>query len=131
MLFTPSLGLFDCLHHGRLGSISVRGGQRTFDIPLDGVHLNFSAAWEPFKIEDISYFPDMPVSAVSAVLASMVLFHTFVSILILNLLLRKPLSTELFVQAIHSYLTQPLHLDWELFYRQDTKNKTVLDSWKK
>ena len=131
MLFTPSLGLFDCLHHGRLGSIPVVDGQRIFDFSLDGVHLNFADAWEPYKLKDISYFPDMPVSAVSAVLVSMVLFHTFVTILILKLTLGKPFSTELLLQSIHSYLTQPLHLDWELLYRQDTKNNDVVESWKK
>ena len=131
MLFTPSLGLFDCMHHGRLGSLPVKDGHRIFDVALDGLHLNFSAAWEPFEIEDISSFPDMPVTAVSAVLVSMVLFHTFVSILILKLLLRKPFSSELLNQAIHSFLTPPLHLDWELLYKQATKNKTVVESWKK
>ena len=131
ILFTPSLGLFDCLHHGRLGSIPVQDGQRIFDVSLDGVQLNFSNAWEPYKIKDISYFPDMTVSAVSALLVSMVLFHTFVSILILKLLLRKPFGTELFIQAIHSFLTPPLHLDWELLYRRDTKINNVVESWKK
>ena len=131
MLFTPSLGLFDCLHHGRLAAIDVKEGEQIFDISVDGVGVNFSDAWQQFKIKDISHFPDMPVIAVLAILLVMVLFHFVSCSMILNLLLRRPFNTDMFIQGIHSYLSPPLHLDWELLYRKDPETNTVLGCWKK
>ena len=133
LIFTPILGLFDCLHHGRMASIPIsdRGGEELFPFYHDGLQHSFSGAWEPFKIKDISHFPNMPVTAVSGIVISMVLFHIFASSIVLKLILKHPLNTELIIQGIHSFISPPLHYDWELIYRRDMNKLSVLGCWKR
>ena len=131
MLFTPSLGLFDYLHHCRLAAIDVKEGEQIFDISVDGVGVNFSDAWQPFMINDISQFSDIPVIAVLAILMATVLFNIVFITMFMKLSLRRPITTEMFIQVIHTFITPPLHLDWEMLYRQDTEKNTVLGSWKR
>ena len=131
-LFTPSFGLFDTLHHGRLASTHVKNGQRAFDYATDGSPITFSDAWEPFRLEDASHFLEMPITAVLAIMATMFVFHIFASTCVLKLSLRKRLTAKLLVRGLHTLIVPPLHYDWELFYRQDLQqNSSVLTCWKR
>ena len=131
MIFAPSLGLFDCLHHGRLAALPVNDNEMIFEYTHDGVPLNFSNGWEPLKINDISNFPDIPVVFVLAILITMILFHVFASSLIQKQTQQKQFSADLLLQGLYSFISPPLHLDWELFHRQNTENYSVLKCWKR
>ena len=133
MLFTPSLGLFDCLHHGRLAAIAVKDGQRIFDFSSDGSQFNFSDAWKPLEIKDISYFPDIPVIAVLGILITMIILHIFTTSLVLKQCFKQPFRADFVIQGFHSLICPPLHLDWEFFYRlhAHAKDFSVLRSWKR
>ena len=124
LIFTPSLGIFDCLHHGRLAALHS-------DYSANSSAISFSKVWEPLKIKDITDFLDMPVSVVSTIFIVMVLFHIFASSLTQKIILRKPLSAELLFQGLHSFISPPLHLDWELLFRQHTDANSVLFGWKR
>ena len=130
-MFTPSLGLFESLHHGRLASISVVDGQRIFDNSLVGLPINFSDAWQPLKIKDIANFPDLPVMAVLIIFIIMVLLHIFATALLMKIISKHPFGVENIIEALRSFISPPLHLDWELFYRQDIQNISVLCCWKR
>ena len=125
LLFTPSIGTFDCLHHGRLAALGVG------DHSANSSAIGFAEIWEPLKINDITDFLDMPVSVVSIILIIMVLFHIFASSLTQKMILRRPLGAELFFQGLHSFISPPLHLDWELLFRQDSDATSVLNCWKR
>ena len=132
ILFTPSLGLFDCLHHGRLAALHAKDGHHMkFYFSPDGLHMNFSDVWEPLTMKDISYFPDMPVIAVCLILMSMIVFHIFASTLFRKLCLKTQFSADYFLQGLHSFISPPLHFDWELLYGQNTENISVFHCWKR
>ena len=94
--------------------------------------LNFSyGAWEKFKIKDVSDFIDLPNTAVVAILIAMVLFDISSSFLLLKLIYTNTSCVKLLFTGVHSFICPPLHLDWELFYRNDPRKNTVLGSWKR
>ena len=131
LLFTPSLGLFDTLHHGRLATFHVNYGQRIFDYSSDGLPIKFVDAWEPFILDDISDFLHMPVTAVIVIMIVMAVLHIFVSTFILKITLKKNFSAELFVHRFHSLISPPLHVDWESIYRENEHTVPVLTCWKR
>ena len=133
LLFTPSLGLFDTFHHGRLGALTVndgRDGERKFDVSEDRSFLTFEKAWDHFRFQNASDFQNMPIIMVIGLLLSMICLHIFVSSLVIKILNRSHSICQSISQAFYSILTPPLHIDWELFYRQDG-NKNVLKSWER
>ena len=74
-LFTPSLGLLDTLHHGRLGIIPLFEGQREFDRTADGLTITFEEAWEPFKLGNMTQFLDIPMACVVSILLTTFIVH--------------------------------------------------------
>ena len=130
-MFTPSLGLFETLHHGLLATLNARRGERTFDISTNGLPVTFVDSWKPFMIKDITEFPGMPMSLVLTVMVSLCLFHILASACILKVALKKKLSGELLMQGLHSFVAPPLQFDWELFYRREHQNMSVLQCWKR
>ena len=130
LLLTPSLGIFDCLHHGRLAALPVQNGHRIFAYASDGWPFNFTHAWQPLKLEDTTHFPDISVSAVTGILITTIFFHIVVSSLIFKIALREEFSVGLLVQAFHSFIAPPLHFDWELLYRQN-ENVSIIECWKR
>ena len=131
LLFTPSLGLFDCLHHGRLAARLVQNGHKIFDKPVNGVPITFYDAWEPFKIKDIKDFPGMGTSSVLAILILMCVFHFCVSTCIIKLISKHGFSARLLMQGFHTFIVPPIHFDWEFFYRQKMEGSNVVTCWKK
>ena len=129
-LFTPSLGLFDTFHHGRLGVLTVGDGEREFVMSEEGVSLTFKEAWEPFRLENASDFQTMPISMVVWLLLAIIFIHVSISSLTLRLFNMSTRLPPLIYQGFYSILTPPLHVDWEFFYRQDG-NKDVLKSWRR
>ena len=130
-MFTPSLGLFDCLNHGRLAALFTKDGSRVFDVKPDGFALTFSDAWKPLKIKDISYFLDVPVTVVAAVFITMLFFHIFVSSLTLRMIFKQQIKAELVCQGFHTLICPPLHYDWEKLYRMGEENTSVIYCWKR
>ena len=131
LLFTPSLGLFDTLHHGRLASLSVYTGQREFNHSQNGPPVTFEDAWEPYKIGHISLFPDIPVLGVVTILAAMFLFHILGSTCLLKLTMKNIAIPELVLQGFYTLITPPLHLDWEVFYRMSEWERSITECWKR
>ena len=130
-MFTPSLGLFDSLHHGRLAALSVHNGQREFDRSKNGLRITFENAWEPYRIEDISKFNDIPVGIVVLILGIMLIYHILGSICILKLTMKNHTIKELVFQSCYSLITPPLHIDWEKFYRISDGGKPIGQCWKR
>ena len=130
-MFTPSLGLLDTLHHGRLAAIPARDGVREFDISLDGSKITFEQAWEPFKIDHISLFLEIPIVGVVTILASIFIFHIFGSTCILKLMKNKKAIPELTLEGFHTLIAPPLHTDWEMFYRMTDDNQSIKHCWRR
>ena len=131
LLFTPSLGLLDTLHHGRLAALPVKNGQRIFTYSQDGVPITFSDAWQHLKIQDISDFPEIPMTVVLSIMIFTFLSHILASSGILKIKLGKKFSFGLMMQGFHSFIVPPLQFDWELFYRRDEENESVLNCWRR
>ena len=96
LLFTPTLGLFDTLHLGRLATLPVsanRGGEK-FDYTDGGKIIEFEDAWEQYRIDNSSEFVDMPAIAVLATMLIMFIFHIFATSSILKLKLWKECSAR-------------------------------------
>ena len=130
-MFTPSLGLFDTLYHGRLASLHVNNDERIFDESSDGLSITFFEAWEPFKIKDISEFPEMPMWVVLSVMLSLCILHVLASTYIFQATLKEKFNARHLMQGFHSYIAPPLQLDWELLYRKDEQNECVLTCWRR
>ena len=130
-MFTPSLGLFDTLHHGRLAALYVDINERgrVFDLSTNGSAISFQEAWRPLKINNISEFSDIPIWAVLLILAMVCIFHIFAITLIIRSRGRKNLNVKLVLEGFHSFIAPPLHFDWEYFYRISSYELSVLDSW--
>ena len=117
LLLTPSLGLFNTLHHGRLAGLPIRRGLRVFDRTSDFSEITFQQAWEPYKMDDISHIVELPVVGVVIMLMNIFLFHIFGSTCVFRLVNSKPALLELIYEGFHTIITPPLHLDWEMLYR--------------
>ena len=131
LLFTPSLGLFDTLHHGRLAALPASDGQREFDISVDGSKITFHEAWEPFKTNHISHFLEIPVIGVVIILTLMIVFHIFGSICILRLMRNQKAIPELLLEGFHALISPPLHIDWEMFYRDSEAKQSIKHCWRR
>ena len=75
LLFTPSLGLFDTFHHGRLAAINVRDGDRAFDTFGNGNPITFQEAWEPFRLDDAANFLFVSLTVTVWILFSTIVLH--------------------------------------------------------
>ena len=131
LLFTPSLGLFDTLHHARCAALPIREGRREFDISDDGSKITIQQAWEPYQIDHISLFLEIPLIGVVTILTTVLLFHIFGSTCILNLMGNKNPIPESILQAIHTLISPPLHIDWETFYRKSDGKLPIKQCWKR
>ena len=123
--------MFDTLHHGRIAALSVSEGHGDFDIFGDGLPFTFADAWEPYRINHISLFLDIPITCVVSILIIMFLFHMFGSTLIIKLLGSNQALRELIPQAFYTLITPPLHIDWELFYRIGDGKQSITQCWKR
>ena len=130
-MLTPSLGLFDTLHHGRLAALPVRGGEREFDFSVDGSKITFQEAWEPFMIDHIFLFLEIPVYGVVVILTTMLLFHIFGSACTLKLMKNKAAIPKLILEAFHTLIAPPLHIDWEMFYRLSDGTLSIKHCWRR
>ena len=131
-LFIPFLGLLDTLHHGRLGIIPVHvhSRLREFDRIANGTPVTFEEAWAPFKLDSMTQFLDIPMICVGTILVSMLAFHLFSTTCYLKFMKHQALSISI-MEAFHSILTPPLHVDWEWFYRQNNYKTSVTKFWNK
>ena len=132
MFVTPFLGLLDTFHHGRLATYSVRHGEKVFDNYENGSEITFHEAWSPFKIENQASFLSFPSDAALAMIPVILISHIFLSALILKLSMNGQASiTQLVLQGLHTFISPPLHFDWEFYYRLKCGNTSVRDSWKR
>ena len=91
LLLTPFLGLFNSLHHGRMASLSVLDGNRTYDYSENGETISFEEAWSQFRIDDSSQFFSMPL-VVGLTMLSFVFFFNInlaISAISVNLIKNK------------------------------------------
>ena len=132
-MFTPSLGLFDTLHHGRLATLPVNDVQRRmiFDFSTNGSTISFQEAWRPLHIKNISQFLDIPIWAVLLIMAITCIFHIFASTLIIKSRAGTNFNAKLVMEGFHSFIAPPLHFDWEYVYRRSSYKLTVLESWRR
>ena len=133
LLLTPSLGLFDTLHHGRLGSLPVEVSSSTslFDHSNDGFLISFNDAWEPFRFNNISDFFHIPFIGVSFILVSIGFIHICVNSLLLKLTTKNTSLFSSIFHGLHSIITPLLHVDWELYYISDIKHESIIRCWHK
>ena len=134
ILLTPTLGLFNTLHHGRMAAIPVRNdlNREPFDHTVDNGIITFQEAWEQFRLHDPSEFVYIPPYAVLAIMLVMFLFHILASSCILKVKLKSKSLFILVQEGLYTLISPPLHYDWEFFYRQsDEQDSTVKVCWKK
>ena len=130
LLFTPLLGLFNTLHHGRLAALSVK--QDRNGEPFDhGLNVTLHEAWEQFRIDTSSDFVELPATAVVAIMISMFILHIFVISCTLKITLNGKKTVTLLPQGFYSIISPPLHLDWEFFYRQSNMKDSISKCWKR
>ena len=131
LLFSPSLGLFDILHHGRMGSLHVDIIMKTsiFDESDHGKQVSFHDAWEPFRLNSITDFLDIPVIGVSFILVSVGCMHIWANSFLMRLTTKNTSFSRSILHGLHSIITPPLHTDWEMFYRNTDGKKSVIESW--
>ena len=132
-MFTPSLGLIDTLHHGRMGSLQINTDRSkyAFDKLDNGLSITFQNVWEPFTIGHVSDFLDIPVIGVAFILASIGFFHICANSLILRLTSQNLTISRLIIHGVQSIICPPLHLDWELHYRDNDRHISVIKSWQR
>ena len=132
ILFTPFLGLFDTLHHGRLAAMSVwTNSMEAFDYDDDGRIITFEDAWNQFRIDDSFDFVEIPALAILAMMLTMFVFHMFASTCILKLSLRARSIFSIAPHGFYTIISPPLHYDWEFFYRQSNEEKAIVKCWKR
>ena len=132
MFVTPFLGLLDTFHHGRLATYSVRHGEKVFDNYENGSEITFHEAWSTFKIDNPAAFLSFPRDVALAMMPIILLSHIFLSALILKLSMNGQASiSQLVLQGLHTFISPPLHFDWEFYYRLKCGNTSVRDSWKR
>lgn len=139
LLFTPTLGIFDTMHHAKMGSMSVIKGNRTFDYSENGSPISFEKAWGQFKLNDSTKFFSMPIFLVVCVLLCIFLFHTIASALLHKLAramsensgLKPGLSFKYAMEGLQTFLTPPLHLDWEEFFISSNCKLPIRSCWKR
>ena len=132
MLFTPSLGLFNTLHHGKLAAMSVRtNNMEGFDNVADGKIITFEDAWNQFRIDDSSYFVEISPLAILVMLLTTFSFHIFASACILKLSLRAESIPSLIFCGFYTMISPPLHYDWEFFYRPNNEETGIIMCWKR
>ena len=137
MFFTPFLGLFDSLHHGRMASLSVKEGNMTFDYSVNGTAISFKRAWSQFKIEDPSHFFSMPLVVGLSLLSSIFFFRILASAHVYKL--AKASSNDegashtkkfkCIIYGLHSFLTPPLHPDWDELFNDRNGKLTIKCCW--
>ena len=130
LLFTPSLGLFDTFHHGRLAAINVRDGDRAFDTFGNGNPITFQEAWEPFRLDDAANFLFVSLTVTIWILFSTIVLHILAISCTSKIMIGTRSMSMAISQGFHSILNPPLHIDWEMFYRQDS-TKDVLKCWRR
>ena len=133
LLFTPSLGLFNTLHHGRLAAhqVGVDPVREKFDYIDGGRGVEFQEAWEQFRIDDPFEFVEMPAIAVLATMLTMFFFHIVATSSILKLKLKSKELSSLFLNSLYNLISPPLHYDWEFFYRESSEEDAILNCWKR
>ena len=134
ILFTPSLGLFNTLHHGRLAAMSLRRNNiKTFDYSNDGMIITFEDAWNQFRIDDSSDFVEISSAAALGMVLAMFMFHVFACSCILKLALKGSSILSLLPRGFYTLISPPLHYDWEFFYMQSNEENpiAIVKSWKK
>ena len=134
LLFTPTLGLFDTLHHGRLAGLAattVRNypNREPFGYTDDNSTITFYEAWQQFRIEEPSDFVDIPPLAVLAIILVMFTFHIIASSSILKLILKS--KSPFLPNGFYTLICPPLHYDWEFLYTQSDEKDAILKCWKR
>ena len=132
-MFTPILGLYDTLHHGRLATLNVKTdlSQDIFDYTTDGLNVTFFDAWKPFRINHISEFPEMPMLGVLLLMGSLCVMHIFAFLWNLKVLLGEKINAGLLMQGLHSFIAPPLQYDWDLLYQEYPQNGTLHNCWRR
>ena len=139
LAFTPSLGLLDILHHGRLGAMSPKTWREDtiFDFSEHGSPISFNDAWNPFKLQHVAEFFPLPIEIVFLLISAIFLLHIFVSTCLQKLTVEKVAERSfisidgLVIQAVNSFLSPPLHLDWEFYYRLSGGHQSVGKCWRR
>ena len=122
--------MFDTLHFARLATYPVKPGDKIFDIYKNGSEITFHEAWSTFKIDDLDQFLSFPKYMALAMLLIIIISHIFLSVLILNLSINGQANMpQLVFQGLHTFISPPLHFDWEFYYRLKCDFPSVKDSW--
>ena len=119
------------LHHGRLAALTASDGLGELENTHDGLKTSFQHAWEPYKIDHISLFLEIPVIGVVTILTIMFLFHILGSTCILKLTNNKKTTPELMLEGFHTLIASPLHIDWEMFYRMSDGKQSIKHYWRR
>ena len=132
LLFTPSLGLFNTLHHGRMAALLV-SNERTGDAfdYAGNQKISLQEAWNQFKIDDSSEFADIPALAVLAMMFTMLIFHLFASACILKVIFKSQNISVLALDGFYTIISPPLHYDWEFFSLTNKGEDGVVKCWKR
>ena len=132
LAFTPSLGLFDTLHHGRLAALAVdiNANKEQFNYPINHINISFKEAWDKFRLDDATQFLDLPTWAVLILLVVGLVLHIFASSCIVHISTKGKANVRIMAEGFYTLITPPLHLDWE-FYHDSNKRDPIKLCWKK
>ena len=97
----------------------------------DGTAITYHDAWEPYRLDTMTDFLEIPTIWVAVIFLTMLALHLVGSSLLLSFATRHESLPGLVLDAFHTIITPPLHVDWELFYRQTSYNPSVIKSWKR
>ena len=143
LLVTPSLGLFDTLHHYNHGSkvayVDKLDGHdnAVFDIGANDTVIWFHELWNAeYKFDSRQQFCDaLPMSI--SLLVLVVVLHPLIGRLLQRKIYYK--GTEpanatwitTILDGLHTIISPALHMDWEFIYRLNGGTVSVTECWKR
>ena len=125
-----------------MGSQSVDSlpvGNMIFDYSENGSAITFEEAWGQFKLNDSTQFFSMPIFLVVPMSLCIFVFHAIASAFLHKLARvmsenggHKPgLNFNYIIEGLQSFLTPPLHLDWEEYFRNSNCKLPIKSCWKR
>ena len=112
-------------------SVGSNSNREPFDDTDDNGTTTFEEAWDQFRLNDSSYFVDIPPFAVLALMLMMFIIHILASSYILKLKLKSTRLSTLVPCGFYTLISPPLHYDWQFFYGQSDEKDSILICWKR
>ena len=134
LYFTPSLGLFNTLHHPTFAQIWARPAElAVLNVNDDGIPTWLNVQWNNHTRGGEDDFYYIPSYILMYALLFLTISHLTISWIIHSKLYQKAevRVSERFFEALYTMICPPVYLDWEGIYRQGGGQLSKSECWKK